>query len=72
MKKKLKVAVIGGGSSYTPEFMEGFIERYDEMPVNKLYLVDIEARKRKTNHSRGTGQKNGRKSRSANRCHLNL
>ena len=25
MKKNLKVAVIGGGSSYTPELIEGFI-----------------------------------------------
>ncbi|MBS4201954.1 6-phospho-beta-glucosidase [Bacillus sp. FJAT-49732] len=42
MKKALKVAVIGGGSSYTPEIVEGFIKRYDEMPVRELYLVDIE------------------------------
>ena len=39
----LKVAVIGGGSSYTPELVEGFIKRYDELPVKDLYLVDIEA-----------------------------
>ncbi|MDF2521023.1 MAG: Family 4 glycosyl hydrolase, partial [Clostridia bacterium] len=25
---KLKIAVIGGGSSYTPEIIEGFIKRY--------------------------------------------
>ncbi|MBS4223990.1 6-phospho-beta-glucosidase [Lederbergia citrea] len=42
MKKKLKMAVIGGGSSYTPELIEGFINRYDEMPVEQVYLVDIE------------------------------
>jgi len=41
--KTLKVAVIGGGSSYTPELVEGFIQRYDEFPVQDLYLVDIEA-----------------------------
>lgn len=39
----LKVAVIGGGSSYTPELVEGFIKRYEELPVRDLYLVDIEA-----------------------------
>ncbi|MBS4179014.1 6-phospho-beta-glucosidase [Lederbergia citrea] len=42
MKKKLKMAVIGGGSSYTPELIEGFINRYGEMPVEQVYLVDIE------------------------------
>ncbi|KPV43940.1 6-phospho-beta-glucosidase [Alicyclobacillus ferrooxydans] len=42
MKEKLKIAVIGGGSSYTPELVEGIIRRYPEMPVQDLYLVDIE------------------------------
>jgi 6-phospho-beta-glucosidase len=41
-KKQLKVAVIGGGSSYTPEIVEGFINKYDEMPIRELWLVDIE------------------------------
>ncbi len=41
-KDKLKVAVIGGGSSYTPELVEGFIDRFHELPVHDLYLVDIE------------------------------
>lgn len=40
--KKLKVVTIGGGSSYTPELVEGFIKRYDELPVSELWLVDIE------------------------------
>lgn len=43
----LKVAVIGGGSSYTPELIEGFIKHYDELPVTELYLVDIETGKEK-------------------------
>jgi len=46
-KKALKIAVIGGGSSYTPEIVEGFIKRYDEMPIRELWLVDIEAGKHK-------------------------
>ena len=29
-KKPVKIVTIGGGSSYTPELMEGFIKRYDE------------------------------------------
>ncbi len=41
MKNGLKVAVIGGGSSYTPELIEGCIERYEEFPIQDLYLVDI-------------------------------
>ncbi|HSR03696.1 MAG TPA: 6-phospho-beta-glucosidase [Proteiniclasticum sp.] len=40
--KKLKVVTIGGGSSYTPELIEGFIKRYEELPITELWLVDIE------------------------------
>lgn len=39
--KGLKIVTIGGGSSYTPEIVEGFIKRYDELPVRELWLVDI-------------------------------
>lgn len=46
-KQPLKIAVIGGGSSYTPEIVEGFINRYDEMPIRELWLVDIEQGKHK-------------------------
>lgn len=41
-RKGLKIAVIGGGSSYTPEIVEGFIQRYEQLPVRELWLVDIE------------------------------
>jgi len=37
----LKIAVIGGGSSYTPELIDGFIKRREELPVREIYLVDI-------------------------------
>ncbi|RFU69911.1 6-phospho-beta-glucosidase [Bacillus sp. V59.32b] len=47
MKKGIKIATIGGGSSYTPELVEGFIKRYEEFPVSELWLVDIEAGKEK-------------------------
>ncbi|WP_067839074.1 6-phospho-beta-glucosidase [Amphibacillus sediminis] len=47
MVKGLKVATIGGGSSYTPELIEGFIKRYEEFPLSELWLVDIEAGKEK-------------------------
>lgn len=41
MKKELKLAVIGGGSSYTPELIEGILQRKDCLPVRELWLVDI-------------------------------
>lgn len=41
MHDGLKIATIGGGSSYTPELVEGFINRADELPVRELWLVDI-------------------------------
>ena len=47
MSHKLKIATIGGGSSYTPEIIEGFIKRYAELPVTELWLVDIEDGKEK-------------------------
>lgn len=47
MKDGLKIVTIGGGSSYTPELVEGFIKRYDELPIRELWLVDIEEGKDK-------------------------
>lgn len=41
-KQGVKIVTIGGGSSYTPELMEGFIKRYEELPVREIWLVDIE------------------------------
>lgn len=43
----LKVVVIGAGSSYTPELIEGFIKRESYLPVSDLVLVDIEEGKHK-------------------------
>ncbi len=45
--KAVKIVTIGGGSSYTPELMEGFIKRYEQMPVKEIWLVDIEEGKEK-------------------------
>ncbi|MGC4377481.1 6-phospho-beta-glucosidase [Fictibacillus sp. Mic-4] len=47
MKKGLKIATIGGGSSYTPELIEGFINYHKELPVSEIWLVDIEEGKEK-------------------------
>ena len=38
----MKVAVIGGGSTYTPELVEGFGLRRDVLPVDELVLHDID------------------------------
>ncbi|MDU6543002.1 6-phospho-beta-glucosidase [Clostridium sp.] len=45
--RKLKITVIGGGSSYTPEIIDGFIKRKDELPIGEIDLVDIEEGKEK-------------------------
>ncbi|HJR80455.1 MAG TPA: 6-phospho-beta-glucosidase [Anaerolineales bacterium] len=38
----LKVAVIGGGSTYTPELVNGFLTRTDQFPLDELWLMDID------------------------------
>ena len=42
MDGNLKITVIGGGSSYTPELIEGLLNRKDELPIKELWLVDID------------------------------
>lgn len=37
----MKVAVIGGGSSYTPELVNGFLARVGSFPLTELWLMDI-------------------------------
>ena len=39
----VKVAVVGGGSTYTPELVEGFVTRGERLPVDELVLMDIDA-----------------------------
>jgi 6-phospho-beta-glucosidase len=38
----MKIAVIGGGSTYTPELVNGFLERLGTLPVTELWLMDID------------------------------
>jgi 6-phospho-beta-glucosidase len=38
----LKVAVIGGGSTYTPELVNGFLARLEQFPLDELWLMDID------------------------------
>lgn len=47
MSQNIKIVTIGGGSSYTPELLEGFLKRYHELPVSELWLVDVEEGKAK-------------------------
>lgn len=47
MTRKVKIVTIGGGSSYTPELIEGFIKRQDQLNISELWLVDIEDGKHK-------------------------
>ena len=39
----MKVTVIGGGSTYTPELVQGFIARADRFPLTELCLMDIDS-----------------------------
>jgi len=36
----LRIAVVGAGSTYTPELVEGFARRMDRLPVDELVLLD--------------------------------
>lgn len=38
----MKVAVMGGGSTYTPELVNGFLARSKQLPVTELWLMDID------------------------------
>lgn len=38
----MKIAVIGGGSTYTPELVNGFLARAGNLPIKELWLMDID------------------------------
>ncbi len=38
----MKIAVIGGGSTYTPELVSGFIARGERLGLRELWLMDID------------------------------
>jgi len=38
----MKVAVIGGGSTYTPELVNGFLARAQSFPLTELWLMDVD------------------------------
>ena len=39
----LKLAVVGGGSTYTPELVDGFARRTDRVSIDEIALLDIDA-----------------------------
>ncbi len=42
---RFKIAVVGAGSSYTPEIVEGLATRRDRLPVDEIALTDIDERR---------------------------
>jgi 6-phospho-beta-glucosidase len=38
----VKIAVVGGGSTYTPELVDGFVQRGDRLPIDELVLLDVD------------------------------
>ena len=38
----MKITVIGGGSTYTPELVNGFLASADSLPLEELWLMDID------------------------------
>ena len=38
----MKITVIGGGSTYTPELVNGFLARVESLPLKELWLMDID------------------------------
>jgi len=44
----MKVAVIGGGSTYTTELVKGFLERVTEFPLTELWLMDVDRQRLET------------------------
>ncbi|HGK4673645.1 TPA: 6-phospho-beta-glucosidase [Kluyvera georgiana] len=47
--KTVKLVVIGAGSSYTPELIEGVIKNHAQLPVSHIAFVDVEMGKEKMN-----------------------
>src|SRR5688572_23831894 len=37
-----KVTVVGGGSTYTPELVDGFVRRANRLPIDELVLLDTD------------------------------
>nr|WP_295679168.1 6-phospho-beta-glucosidase [uncultured Lachnoclostridium sp.] len=44
--KEINVTIIGSGSTYTPELMDGFLKRKDSLTLKRVTFMDIDERKR--------------------------
>jgi 6-phospho-beta-glucosidase len=44
----VKLVVIGAGSSYTPELIQGVIEHYEALPFTEVCLMDVDERRLET------------------------
>lgn len=44
--KEINVTVIGSGSTYCPELIDGFLQRQDSLKLKRVVLMDIDERKR--------------------------
>lgn len=38
----MKLAIVGGGSTYTPELIDGFARLRDRLPLDEIVLVDVD------------------------------
>ncbi len=52
-----KLVILGGGSSYTPEIVEGLIKRSEELSLREVWLVDIPAGQEKLEIVGGLAQR---------------
>ena len=43
--KKIKIAIIGSGSTYTPELIQGFITRKEQLNIGSIFMCDIDQKK---------------------------
>ncbi len=41
----MKIAVIGGGSTYTPEPVNGFLARRNQFPLDELWQMDLDVKR---------------------------
>lgn len=46
--KPLKVAIVGAGSTYTPELIDGFLQRKESLSLGSLFFMDINREKTET------------------------
>ena len=42
----MKIAVVGGGSTYTPELIDGFARLADQVTITEIVLIDPDQTKR--------------------------